>query len=1746
MLFYHSMSARFILSRLILATSVSALSALLAPAASAGTFSWTGTTNFWTTSSAWSPASAPTGNDPTDILNFAGDVSLPYTSTNNIAVNPFRLNRINLSATGLPGNFHSISGTPLAFSGNAPELVQNGAGAVAFNTPFQFEGTFTASGFGAGLVTANAQISGIGKIVKNGTSTFRFGTPFVAPTVGPSANTFLGAIEINAGTVRFNNNAESGRTAVRGNPVILNGVSSVFSCSSEIRSGVISGPFGDVRTTISTADSANPPSESIVITALSDGTYGGSLTLSPPIGTGNDRGQFIVRGTGTQTLTGTLSIDKDVILGRGATLVLSGNASLGSQVKGAIVLSGGTVVLDNEDTNNNNRLRNGGTTTTLEPIGGGALVLSGNGAGTQEVTGRFQLGSFAFNPTTGLSETKARSGNVNLQIIDRAAGGAITSLTFENYSRDQQQLAQFTTINFSAINDDTTPQYLLLGQGGNGPRFFLTSGAFSVPLSNDLLNVTAGSATFGVNSVGWATVTGPATGTASTNATVDFATHGATGIAPVTTVPWSGTLTAADNARVTGSAATPGGASIYTVNSIKLSPSGPGQSLNIAGTGDLNTTAILLAGGTDYTIRSTGGGGISGAAPRFFHVDRATLNVDAGLAGANHPVVKSGNGVLALNNVGNFNLNQILAINAGTVRATPGTTLTGGEIRLRGGVLEIQGGGTFARTIGIGADRVNWTGLTNLGAAQDEDRGGGGFSAFGADVSVTLNGGAQIYWEDLGFVRSGHGLIFGSSTANAVTEFTNPLSLTAFDNAEPNYNAREIRVLDNPGSATDWARVSGIISGTIHNDLLKSGPGTLELSATNTYLGTTQVNEGRLLVTGSIDSGNGVIVRGTGSISGTGTVGTIILDGGAVEPGSNGVGTLNAASVYWRTGAIKVDVGAGGDTSDTLALGAGRLHKDPLGGAPYEFDFAGGGEGGRTYTLATFGSTTFVAGDFSAANLRPGLTPTFAINAGVLTMATNLPTPVIGTQPQSVRVNVGGSASFTVATQIPGAYSYQWYKNDEIIDGQTSPTLSFPSVTPADGANYKVVITNGTTPVTSNVVALTANEAPVATAQSVGTNEDTGKAITLAGTDPNPGDTLTFQILTQPTRGALSGTLPNITYTPGPNFNGTDSFTFRVRDGLLDSPAATVSIDIAPVNDAPVAVSDSVVTGVETNIVANDTDIDSTTLAIQSVANGSFGTVAINSPTTVTYTPGAGFSLSDTFTYVVTDGSGGTATGTVTVRLGAPVSFGISAKSAAVSGEPVGTVFSTSLTPSVSADGRVAFAGSYLTPARKTQNALFFGNPPVPVVRTGITNAPNTTLTFAKVGNPIVNAAGDIGFKGSLTKAPAGTADGIWVISNGVTRLVAQGKMAVPGITGATFSKFGDIAFPDDGRLIFAATIKGVLATADTGIWRETGTSSVAPVVREGDVINAGGLNRSVKTLALFGPAGKTTLGQRRGFNNNGAVLARVGFTDKSSAMIRFNSNGSRDVIAVTGVPRPELANSAIKSFGLPVIADDDSISFPALLQAGTGNASASSDSVLLRRSAAGVLSIVAQESSPAVNIPGSAFKSLSETVSGEGNRTGFIGTLKAKAGGVTAADDTGIWRHNAAGTMAQLAREGGPAPGTTNAVFSAFTSLAWTGSGNAGAAFVAKLKGTVKGSITPTNDAGFWVEDSTGALVLALRKGQTVTFGTGPKTLKSFTVLGPALGALGQGGSTNYIGGFAVLATFTDKSTGVLTVWVP
>ena len=89
-----------------------------------------------------------------------------------------------------------------------------------------------------------------------------------------------------------------------------------------------------------------------------------------------------------------------------------------------------------------------------------------------------------------------------------------------------------------------------------------------------------------------------------------------------------------------------------------------------------------------------------------------------------------------------------------------------------------------------------------------------------------------------------------------------------------------------------------------------------------------------------------------------------------------------------------------------------------------------------------------------------------------------------------------------------------------------------------------------------------ANKAPVVVDRSLEVNEEGSVSITLTGSDED-GDDLSFTVLSQPKNGALSGTAPNLTYSPKANYSGSDSFTFKASDGKADSNTATVTITVA-------------------------------------------------------------------------------------------------------------------------------------------------------------------------------------------------------------------------------------------------------------------------------------------------------------------------------------------------------------------------------------------------------------------------------------------------------------------------------------------------------------------------------------------------------------------------------------------------------
>ena len=184
------------------------------------------------------------------------------------------------------------------------------------------------------------------------------------------------------------------------------------------------------------------------------------------------------------------------------------------------------------------------------------------------------------------------------------------------------------------------------------------------------------------------------------------------------------------------------------------------------------------------------------------------------------------------------------------------------------------------------------------------------------------------------------------------------------------------------------------------------------------------------------------------------------------------------------------------------------------------------------------------------------------------------------------------------------------------------------------------------------------NVAPRAGADSAATDEDTPVVIgDLLDNDSDVnGDSFNLIALTQPEHGSVvAGVGGTVTYTPDDNYNGPDSFTYTVSDGD-DSDTATVIVTVNAVNDAPIAGDDAIVTDEDrpltlTGLLDNDSDVDGDTLTILPLAQPANGTVVDNDDGTLTYTPDENYYGPDSFTYVVSDGAGGTDTAAVTVSV---------------------------------------------------------------------------------------------------------------------------------------------------------------------------------------------------------------------------------------------------------------------------------------------------------------------------------------------------------------------------------------------------------------------------------------------------------------------------------------------------------------
>ncbi len=203
---------------------------------------------------------------------------------------------------------------------------------------------------------------------------------------------------------------------------------------------------------------------------------------------------------------------------------------------------------------------------------------------------------------------------------------------------------------------------------------------------------------------------------------------------------------------------------------------------------------------------------------------------------------------------------------------------------------------------------------------------------------------------------------------------------------------------------------------------------------------------------------------------------------------------------------------------------------------------------------------------------------------------------------------------------------------------------------------------------TVTITVTAVNDRPIAADATFAVQEDAplnvpAPGLLLNDRDPD-GDPLTASVVVQPANGTLTlNGNGSFVYTPNPDYNGADRFTYRVCDNgtpqLCDT--AVITLNVSPVNDPPVgtndtyAVTEDVVLNIAApGLLANDTDPDGDPVTASVLAGPAHGTLALNANGSFSYTPALNYNGADNFTYRLCDAGGTCDTVTVSLNV-APV-----------------------------------------------------------------------------------------------------------------------------------------------------------------------------------------------------------------------------------------------------------------------------------------------------------------------------------------------------------------------------------------------------------------------------------------------------------------------------------------------------------
>jgi autotransporter-associated beta strand protein len=861
----------------------------------------------------------------------------------------------------------------------------------------------SATGLTIGTISLNSGYTGTvtmsGANTVNGATTISAGTLKLTNVsgLGTSAITVNsgGTLWLNAGNVTYSaNNTISGSGTTRvttGNgDVIISSVMSGFTGTLDLNQSV-----GNASKVRFTTTQANLISSSATINVNAGTTlylnqalnYGASVKL---FGAGNTEGLGALRLETGANQTGSVTLMADSFIGVNASA---------ATISGAIGQSGGSFGFTKQG-NNTLTLSGTNTYTGATAINGGAVTIAGNSTG---LTGAFTVNANGNTASTltlnGNTGSLASNATINLNggifsYQNTTVGSTFDASGYTFGGSDRTYQSTYGTSGNAVLNlanatraAGTTNNYVTSG-GANGTTNKITfTSAPTTGVLVDKGDYFGGTSYLTYDSTGYARAYNYSTDANGVTST------GGTTLGSVT----------GKNVDLTTAAVT-----AQTTDSINTLRLGTANGVTMAASNTLSVDGILKSGGNSAAIATGNIQTVSSGGEMVIRTNASgdTLTISSNIIdNGSSSLTKTGLGTLTLNGTntyaggtslssGTVLFNNASAFGTGAIASTGGVTIRNTATLTTTNNLTVNGPTTLDVNTG------NWTFNGNISGSGAITRG------TNANLSLTLGGNNSGYTGTFTSPNNGNAVVrfnsVNAGSANAQWVFNNATAgRTSIDFASGTISFGSLSGIGqiqgtNAGTKTISAgalnlndNFAGIIAdGTGTIALTKTGSGTMTLSGANTYTGATTLNGGTLRVNGSLSTSSAVGFSSTGAtLAGAGTVGAITLTtGNFIAPGDGvtAIGTLTATSLTLSGGHFTFDLSASNNSSDKIAL-SGALADS---GTSYTFDFSGG-LANQTYTLITFGSTTFTdATKFTST----GVAGTFNLTGNSLTF-TAVPEP---------------------------------------------------------------------------------------------------------------------------------------------------------------------------------------------------------------------------------------------------------------------------------------------------------------------------------------------------------------------------------------------------------------------------------------------------------------------------------------------------------------------------------------------------------------------------------------------------------------------------------------------------------------------------------------------------------------------------------------------------------------------------------